>query len=78
MPRKKATPKKSNLIYKDETGNTLYGFSQENLERTNRELRQTNTYLKILVIMVLILLGIFAASLIWADLNNVITAMIYK
>ena len=77
MPRKKATAKKE-LVYRDEKGNTLYGFSQENLERTNRELRQTNNYLKILVIMVLILLGIFAASLIWADLNNVITAMIYK
>ena len=79
MPRKKATQKKDqHLVYRDEKGNTLYGFSQENLERTNRELRQTNIYLKILVLMVLILLGIFAASLIWADLNNVITAMIYK
>ena len=65
-------------VYKDEHGNTLYGFSQENLERTNRELRRTNRYLQVLTILVLVILGVFIASLIWADMNNVITAMIYK
>jgi len=84
MPRKRmAAPVKKeqprhHLVYKDEQGNTLYGFSQENLERTNRELRRTNVYLQVLTVLVLILLGIFVASLIWADLNNVITAMIYR
>ncbi len=66
------------MVYKDEQGNTLYGFSQENLERTNRELRRTNRYLQVLTVLVLVILGIFIASLIWADLNNVITAMIYR
>ena len=81
MPRaskKTHTESMKKLAYKDEQGNTLYGFSQENLERTNRELRRTNLYLKVLTVLVLIILGIFIASLVWADLNNVITALIYK
>ena len=71
-------PKQRHPVYRDDKGNTLYGFSQENLERTNRELRRTNNYLLTLTVLVVVILGIFAASLIWADLNNVITAMIYR
>ena len=65
-------------VYKDETGHVLYGFSQENLERTNKEVRKTTLYLQLLTLLVLVILGVFIASLIWADLNNVITAMIYR
>ena len=78
MPEKSKSQKKNNLMYNDEKGNTLYGFSQENLEKTNRELRKTNVYLMVLMVLVIAFLGIFVASLIWADLNNVITAMIYR
>ena len=82
MPRKKVTSmirkEQPKLVYRDEKGNTLYGFSQENLERTNRVLHQTNRYLQVLIVLVLVILGIFVASLVWADLNNVITAMIYR
>ena len=66
------------MTYKDEKGNVLYGFSQENLERTNREIRKTNRYLQVLTILVIVMLAVFVATLIWADLNNVITAMIYR
>lgn len=69
---------KKALTYKDDKGNTLYGFSQENLEKTNKELRKTNNYLLIMTVLIVIFLGIMTASLIWADLNNVITAMIYR
>jgi len=78
MPTQPTTRAKKALAYRDEKGNTLYGFSQENLERTNRELRKTNLYLQFLTALVLILLVIFPPSLIWADVNNVITAMIYR
>jgi hypothetical protein len=74
MPRSQ----RKHLIYNDDKGNTLYGFSQENLEKTNRELKRTNTYLMVLTILVIVMLGIFVASLIWADINNVITAMVYR
>ena len=69
---------KKNPMYKDEKGNTLYGFSQENLEKTNREIRKTNVYLLVLTLLFIVFLAMMAASLIWADLNNVITALIYK
>lgn len=75
-----APPKRARkpLTYRDEKGNILYGFSQENLERTNREIRRTTRYLQLLVVLVIILLGVMVATIVWADLNNVITAMIYR
>ena len=78
MPKAPKKAPQQPLVYKDEKGNTLYGFSQESLEKTNREIRRTNTYLQMLLFLVLAMLVIVVASLVWADINNVITAMIYK
>ena len=42
------------MEYKDEKGNKLYGFSQENLERTNKEIRKTNQLLRVLIIFMIL------------------------
>ena len=78
MPKKQIRKQKKGMMYKDERGNVLYGFSQENLEKTNKELRRTNNFMVVLIVLVLFMLGILVASVIWADVNNVITAMIYR
>lgn len=64
-------------MYMDKQGNNLYGFSQENLEKTNRELRQTNKYMLALIVIMLVFLAIIISSIVWVDLNNIITALIY-
>jgi len=66
------------MKYKDKDGKVLYGFSQENLERTNREIRKTNKYLQILIIFLALFLIIFIAALMWLEINDVITRLIYK
>ena len=66
------------MKYKDKSGNTLYGFSQENLEKTNREIRKTNKYMQVLIILIAIFLVILIAALAWFEVNDVITRLIYK
>lgn len=66
------------MKYKDEKGNTLYGFSQENLERTNSEIKRTNKYMQILIILFIIFLAVFVSFLIWLEVNNVFTRIIYS
>ena len=66
------------MKYKDKDGKILYGFSQENLEKTNREIRKTNKYLQILIIFLALFLIIFIAALTWLEINDVITRLIYK
>ncbi len=70
-------PAEKKLMYMDKQGNNLYGFSQENLEKTNRELRQTNKYMLALIVIMLVFLAIIISSIVWVDLNNIITALIY-
>ncbi len=65
------------MKYKDEKGNTLYGFSQENLERTNREIRRTNRYMQVLIVLLLVFIAIFVSFLVWLEVNNVITRLIF-
>tara|TARA_Y100000310_G_scaffold344346_1_gene456585 strand:- start:4425 stop:4625 length:201 start_codon:yes stop_codon:yes gene_type:complete len=66
------------MKYKDKDGKVLYGFSQENLQKTNREIRKTNLYLQIMIILVAIFLILLIASLTWLELNNIITRLIYN
>ena len=66
------------MQYKDKDGKVLYGFSQENLERTNREIRKTNRYIQLLIIMVAIFLVLVVAGLVWLEMNNIITRLIYN
>ena len=66
------------MKYKDPKGNVLYGFSQENLERTNKELHKTNHLIQVMLIMMLIFLVITVALIFWVDFNNVITALVTR
>ncbi|MEK6861700.1 MAG: hypothetical protein AABY07_07050 [Nanoarchaeota archaeon] len=65
------------MKYKDDKGNVLYGFSQENLERTNKEIRRTNRYMQTLIILFIIFLAVFISFLVWLEINNVFTRLIY-
>ena len=65
------------MKYKDKEGNVLYGFSQESLDKTNRELRKTNKLLLALIILVIIFLIVTIATISWIELNNVVTKIIY-
>ncbi len=65
------------MTYTDDKGNVLYGFSQENLERTNRELRRTNKYLTVLIILVVLFLMTVIFSVIYLDYNDIVTKLIY-
>ena len=65
------------MKYKDKDGKVLYGFSQENLERTNREIRKTNLYLQMMIVLIAIFLIILIAALTWLEVNNVVTRLIY-
>lgn len=65
------------MKYKDEKGNVLYGFSQENLEKTNSELRRTNKYLQVLVILMIIFMAILVSLMVWLEINNVVTKIIF-
>ncbi len=64
------------MKYKDKQGNTLYGFSQENLERTNKEIKRTNKLLQLLIIFFGIFLAIFISFMFWLELNNIFTRII--
>ena len=65
------------LEYKDPSGKVLYGFSQENLEKTNRELRKTNRLLQYLIILVLVFMAVVVATIVWFDTQNIITRIIF-
>jgi len=64
------------MKYKDEKGNTLYGFSQENLEKTNKVIRKTNQLIQILIVFIGLLLAMTIGFAIWLDVNNIFTRMI--
>jgi len=62
--------------YKDEKGNVLYGFSQESLEKTNKEIRKTNTLMLIMIIFIFIVLVMLIGMGIWIDSHDIFTRMI--
>jgi len=64
------------MKYTDEKGNTLYGFSQESLEKTNREIRKTNNLMLILIIFICIFLAMIAGFAVWFDMHNIFTRLI--
>ena len=68
----------SKMQYKEKDGKVLYGFSQENLEKTNREIRRTNKYLQLLIVLVSLFLVVIFAGLFWLEMNNIITQLIYN
>jgi hypothetical protein len=70
-------PDKKNLVYKDEKGNKLYGFSQVNLERTNQRLNSVVIGIKLLIVLFVILLIGMAIFLGWVAKNDIITRLIY-
>ncbi len=65
------------MEYKEKDGKVLYGFSQENLERTNKEIKKTNMYMKVLIALFGIFLAIIIAFMVWLEMNNVITRLIF-
>ncbi|MBT3866152.1 hypothetical protein HOF78_03580 [Candidatus Woesearchaeota archaeon] len=64
------------MEYKDEKGNTLYGFSQESLEKTNKQITETNKLIQVLIILILmiLLLGIGFAG--WLKMNSIFDLLI--
>ncbi len=64
------------MKYKDEKGNVLYGFSQENLEKTNREIRKTNNLMLILIIFICLFLALVVGFAVWLDINDIFTRVI--
>lgn len=65
------------MQYKDKDGKMLYGFSQENLEKTNREIRKTNKFLQILIILVILVIIFMIGGVLWLEMNDIITKLIY-
>ena len=66
------------MRYKEKDGKVLYGFSQENLERTNREIRRTNRYMQLLIVMVALMIVFIVAGVVWLEFNDIITKLIYN
>lgn len=66
------------MQYKEKDGKLLYGFSQENLERTNREIKKTNRYLQMLILLLAVVLILIISALTWLEINNVFTRLIYN
>lgn len=66
------------MQYKEKDGKVLYGFSQENLERTNREIRRTNRYMQLLIIMVALMIVFIVAGVVWLEFNDIVTKLIYN
>ena len=66
------------MQYKEKDGKLLYGFSQENLERTNREIKKTNRYLHMLILLLAVVLILIISALTWLEINNVFTRLIYN
>ncbi len=69
--------KDGRMEYKDEKGNTLYGFSQTNLDNTNAKLNNVVLGLKVLIILFVILLLGVAVFIGWVAYNDVLTRLIY-
>ena len=65
------------MQYKEKDGKVLYGFSQENLEKTNREIRRTNRYLQLLIVLVVLAIVFIVASVVWLEMNDIFTKLIY-
>ena len=65
------------MQYKDKDGKILYGFSQENLEKTNREIRRTNKYLQLLIVLGVLAVVLIVAGVLWLEMNDIITKLIY-
>jgi len=63
--------------YKDKDGKVLYGFSQTQLDKTEKELRQVTVSLRILIILFIILLIGITAFMFWVAKNDIITRLIY-
>ena len=66
------------MEYRDDKGNKLYGFSQESLEKTNREIKKTNKLLIFLTFIVLLFLLVMIFSVIYIDTNDIITQLIHN
>ena len=66
------------MKYKEKDGTVLYGFSQENLERTNKVIKKTNNYLLVLIVLFAIFLVILISFLAWIQMNDIVTRLIYK
>ena len=66
------------MKYTDEKGNVLYGFSQEDLAKTNKELRKTNKFLILLLLLVIFFIIVLLFSVVYIDYNNIITRLIYR
>jgi hypothetical protein len=64
------------MEYKDDKGNTLYGFSQENLEQTNQTIRETNKLLQVLLILILISLLFGIGFMTWLKMNSIFDKLI--
>jgi hypothetical protein len=64
------------MRYKDENGNVLYGFSQENLEKTNKEIKKTNFLLQLAIALMCIFLAMAIGFAIWLDTNNIFNQLI--
>nr|MBI4156559.1 hypothetical protein [Candidatus Woesearchaeota archaeon] len=77
MPEPKKIQKKKPISYKDDDGNTLYGFSQTHLEETNRKLNNLVLGVQVLIILFFVLMLGFAMFMGWVAYNDVITRMIY-
>jgi len=69
--------KQPKLEYKDEQGNTLYGFSQTNLDQTNAKLNNVVLALKVLIILFVVLMIGVGLIIGWISYNDVITRLIY-
>lgn len=67
-----------NLEYKDERGNTLYGFSQTGLDRTNAKLNDVTLALKILIILSIVFLISAVLFIGWLAYHDVLTRLIYE
>ncbi len=69
--------KKPTMEYRDEKGNTLYGFSQTSLDQTNAKLNNVVLGLKILIILFVIFLIGVGLIIGWISYYDVITRLIY-
>jgi hypothetical protein len=69
--------KEKKLTYKDEQGNTLYGFSQTHLEQTNKKISNLVLGVQVLIVLFFVFLVGLALLMGWIAYNDVITRMIY-
>lgn len=64
------------MEYKDEKGNTLYGFSQESLEKTNKGIKETNRLIQVLIILIMIILLLGVGFAAWLKMNSIFDLLI--